>query len=187
MQSDVKNSEFDNAHNVDNPFPIPLLKFSTEDQSPHTESLPFRIAWPEHTEAESNEQVELPLLQLDDKTEQPGEFLPPLLPLSGQFSNAPLLHFSSQYNDDANLSDFHFVQVPESEDFQFPLLYLPETELDLPKFHSEFESRYGGDAKNEKPGRKLEENDNNARETSKARYVKVSMQRNSTRRFMVSV
>ena len=165
------NSELDNAYNIDNPFPIPLLKFSTEDQSSHVQSLPFRIAWPEHTETESNKQPEFPFLQLDDKIEQPGEFLPPLLPLTEQFNNPPLLHFSSQNNDDANLSDFHFVQVPENEDFQFPLLYLPETDLELPKFHSEFESRYG----RKNPRRKREENDkneNNVGKTSKARYLK---------------
>ena len=171
-RNDVKNPELDNVHKADNLFPIPLLKFPTGDQSVPMQSLPFRIAWPEHTEAESTEQVELPLLQLDDKVEQPGEFLPPLLPLTGNFNNAPLLHFSGQYKDEADLSDFHFVQVPENEDFQLPLLYLPEAELELPEFHSEFESRRGEDAKSEKPRRKCDgnsKNENEVGEASKAR------------------
>ena len=156
----------------DDPFSIPLLKFPTDVHSPAPQSLPFKIAWPERMQA--NDEVELPLLQLSDKNEQDSEC--PSFPLPSVGHCAPLLHFSTQNNEDGNLNDFQFVQVPAHEDFHFPLLYLPETGIEVAKY----ESSYGGDTKKDKqPERKREQNEifseknsvNELGETSTARYL----------------
>jgi hypothetical protein len=175
-ERNARDPEINSASTFDDPFAIPLLKFPTEVHNPTLQSLPFKIAWPEHVQP--NEQVELPLLQLGDELSKETECPSFPLPLTGH--SAPLLHFSNQNNEDGNLSDFHFVQVPENEDFHFPLLYLPKTGIEPPEFYSEFQSRYGGDTEKEKPGRKREQNgisrDTNfvseVGVTSTARYVK---------------
>ena len=162
---------------VEEPFTIPLLTFPTDVNSPSLQPLPFTIAWPEHTEVETNEDKELPLLQLNDNNEERGaEYFPPL-PLTRHFENDPLLTFSYE-NADSNIRDFHLIQVPQSDDCPFPLLYFPETGIEIPKFYSEF--HHGRDTRNDKPEINQEQSEifldknfvGNAVQTSKARYVK---------------
>ena len=131
----------------DDPFTMPLLNFPSEVYSPAVQSLPFKIAWPEHVQA--SEEVELPLLQLGD--EQRTERLS--FPVSSTEQRPPLLHFADRDNE---VEDFHFVQVPANEDFHF--LYLPETATELAKF----EDSYGGDTKKLKQSGKHREYSENS-------------------------
>ena len=146
----------------DNPFTMPLLKFPSEVHSPAVQSLPFKIAWPD--QMQSNEKVELPLLQLGDK--QSTERRDLYFPLSSTEQFPPLLHFANQNNE---VEDFNLVQVPENEN-DFLFLCLPETAVELTKFES-----HDRDTKNEKHSGKLQE-DNESGEVgriSTARYMYV--------------
>ena len=135
-----KNCNGDTAPPSDDPFTIPLLKFATEVHSPVPQSLPFKIAWPENTDVEPNGRVELPLLQLGDGTEpaRDTEYFPAPLPITNtrHFENAPLLQFSHE-NDERSFRDFRFVQLPKTENVEFPLLYLPEARPDAHNFFSD--------------------------------------------------
>ncbi|XP_028394275.1 uncharacterized protein LOC114518472 [Dendronephthya gigantea] len=173
--NDTRDPKMNIAPTNDDPFTIPLLKFPTEVHSHTPDSLPFKIAWPEHADPQRVPDRELPLLQLsnNEQTQDPAEYLsfPEQEPMIRHFENTPFLHFSRRDNEDRNFDDFRLVQVPENDDFQFPLLYLPETDMVPPNLYPEFESRYAGDPEKDKSGRNkgISDNDELVGERSKAR------------------
>lgn len=178
--NDIRDPKMNVVPTNGDPFTISLLKFSPQVHRPTPHALPFKIAWPEQTDPERVQDRELPLLQLkNDKQIHHAEYLsfPEQEPMMRHFENTPFLHFFTRDNEDSNLYDFRLVQVPENNDFQFPLLYLPETGMVPPNFYPEFESRYSNDPQKDKSGRNkgergISDKSDFVGERSKARYVK---------------